>query len=115
MTYVSYELKAVSDGRVPATGEDLGDALEKAARERIAAFDAPDSKKHYTYLIPAIQLLSLAADAFRDAAKCSLGHSRRDRYWDHAERLRYEVEKLDARVTEYSDAYNVRLKERLGF
>jgi hypothetical protein len=114
MTYASYELKAVSS-RVPSTGEDLGNALEKVARERIAAFDASDTKKHYTHLIPAIQLLSLAADAFRDAAKCSLGHNRRDRYWDHAERLRYEVEKLDARVTEYSDAYNADLKERLGF
>ena len=114
MTYAAYKLTPAIDGRVPATGEDFGDVLEKLARQRLAEFSAPDSKLDFTHLISTIKLLSLAADAFYDAAKCSLGHSRRDRYCEHADRLRYEVEQLDARVHEYREKYKAQLKENLG-
>ena len=120
MTYVSYKLSVArhSDGskarRAPATGEDLGDALEKAARDRLAAYEASEHQ-HYTSLIDVLQLLSLAADAFEDAALVSIGHSRTARYHEHASKLRYEVEKLDAKVAEASNAYAAHLKETLGF
>lgn len=121
MSYVSYTLcvrrnaDGSKQGRVPATGEDLGDALEKAARERLALYEASEGKKNYTWLVPTLQLLSLAADAFEDAARVSLGHSRTERYLQHAQRLRYEVSKLDAQVKKASDEYQAYLTEKLGF
>lgn len=120
MSYVSYTLAVRRDAdgnkesRVPATGDDLGNALEKAARDRLAVYEASDYP-HYTGLIPTLQLLSLAADAFEDAALVSLGHSRAEGYREHARKLRWEVEKLDAKVAAESDAYQAHLKEKLGF
>lgn len=120
MSYVSYTLAVRRDAdgnkerRVPATGEDLGDALEKAARDRLAVYEASEYQ-YYTGLIPTLQLLSLAADAFEDAALVSIGHSRTERYLEHARKLRREVEKLDAKVAAESDAYQAQLKEKLGF
>lgn len=120
MSYVSYTLAVRRDAdgnkesRVPATGEDLGDALERAARNRLAAYEASEHQ-HYTNLIPTLQLLSLAADAFEDAALVSIGHSRTASYHEHARKLRYEVEKLDAKVAAESKAYQAQLKETLGF
>lgn len=119
MSYVSYTLAVRRDAdgnkerRVPATGEDLGDALEKAARDRLALYEAHEL--NYTHLIPTLQLLSLAADAFEDAALVSIGHSRTERYLEHARKLRREVEKLDAKVAAESDAYQAYLTEKLGF
>lgn len=120
MTYNSYRLTVRRDAddsklrRVPSTGEDLGNALEKAARERLAAYETSEHQ-HYTNLIPTLQLLSLAADAFEDAALVSLGHSRAARYDEHARKLRWEVEKLDAKVAAESEADRAQLKASLGF
>lgn len=119
MSYVSYTLAVRRDAdgnqerRVPATGEDLGDALEKAARDRLAVYG--ERQLNFTHLIPTLKLLSLAADAFEDAARVSIGHSRAERYLEHARKLRYEVEKLDAKVAAESAAYHAQLKESLGF
>lgn len=119
MSYISYSLTVRRDAdgnkesRVPATGEDLGNALEKAARDRLAVYE--ERQLNYTHLIPTLQLLSLAAEAFEDAALVSIGHSRTARYHEHARKLRYEVEKLDAKVAAESDAYQEHLKEKLGF
>lgn len=119
MSYISYSLTVRRDAddrkvsRVPATGEDLGSALEKAARDRLAVYE--ERKLNYTHLIPTLQLLSLAAEAFEDAALVSIGHSRTQSYLEHARKLRHEAEKLDRQVAAESEAYSEYLKEKLGF
>lgn len=80
-------------GIVPNQGEELGDALRKAANAlEKSSREGPGSVEYWASRTA--QLYHLAADAFLAGASASMGHNRADRYQEAARELRAKATSL---------------------
>lgn len=89
----------------PASGEDLGANLRKAAVALETQRRGVETASVAHWGGDVAQLAYLAADAFDWASRVSIGHNRSARYDEEAERLRQYAAKLEAEAKTARDEY----------
>lgn len=94
MNKAPYSL-APTETSSPARGEDMGHAFKHAAELLINDYQARAIYQGDN-LLHVAQLYRLGAEAYVDARKNSIGHSRRARYDDAANELQANAEALEA-------------------
>lgn len=95
---MNYFTLKTADKITPTTGEDVGDLLVNSALAQLERLEKLEHDTSYAVLT-AVQLLYIAADAYKAGAAVSLGHSRAARYHQAARQAKQQADDLYAKAS----------------